>query len=229
MFIGGFQKISLIDYPGKICSIVFTVGCNFRCGYCHNPELVIPKQYPKRIPLDEILSFLLKRKGKIDAITITGGEPTLHPDLANFMRSIKKLGFLIKLDSNGTNPKSLQNIIDNKLINYLAMDIKAPLEKYSNIANVPVDINKIKQSIELVMNSGIPYEFRTTVVKSQLNKNDFLKIGQLIKGSRLYALQKFIPTKANDSRFLKEKTYSDQEFSSLQNIISPFVQQCIVR
>ncbi len=229
MFIGGFQKTSLIDYPGKICAIVFTVGCNFRCGYCHNPELVLSDKFPQRIPEKEILTFLSKRQKKLDAVTITGGEPTLHADLIDFMRSIKKLGFLIKLDSNGTLPQILKKIIDNHLVDYLAMDIKAPLEKYSQIAGVNVDTDKIKQSIELIMNSKLAYEFRTTIVKSQLNKDDLIKIGELIKGAELYALQKFIPTKANNKLFLKETTYSDLEFDQLKKTLEPCVKKCVVR
>lgn len=229
MFIGGFQKTSLIDYPGKICAIVFTVGCNFRCGYCHNPELVLLEKFPQRIPEKEILTFLSKRQKKLDAVTITGGEPTLHADLADFMRSIKKLGFLIKLDTNGALPRVLQKIINSNLVDYLAMDIKAPLKNYSQIADVNVDTNKIKQSIKLVMNSKLPYEFRTTVVKSQLSKDDLIKIGKMIKGAQLYALQKFIPTKANEEQFLKKTTYSDLEFSKLKKTLESYVKKCVVR
>jgi len=229
MFIGGFQKTSLIDYPGKICAIVFTVGCNFRCGYCHNPELVLSEKFPQPIPEKEILTFLSKRQKKLDAVTITGGEPTLHTDLIDFMRSIKKMGFLIKLDSNGTLPQILKKIIDNHLVDYLAMDVKAPLEKYSQIAGVDVNTDKIRQSIKLIMNSKLTYEFRTTVVKSQLNKDDLIKIVKLIKGAKLYALQKFIPTKANEKKFLKETTYSDLEFSKLKKTLESYVKKCVVR
>jgi len=229
MLIGGFQKTSLIDYPGKVCAIVFTLGCNFRCGYCHNPELIYPDKFPKRIPAKDVFQFLKKRQKKIDAVTITGGEPTLQPDLIDFMRSIKKLGFLIKLDSNGILPQVIKKIIDLKLVNYLAMDIKAPMKKYSQITGVNVDTEKIEQSIKLIMNSKLAYEFRTTIVKSQLNQNDLIKIGKMIKGAKLYALQKFIPTKTNKKQFLREKTYSNQEFTLLQTALKPYVQKCIVR
>lgn len=229
MLIGGFQKTSLIDYPGKVCAIIFTAGCSFRCGYCHNPELVYPDKFPKRIPAKDIFQFLKKRQKKIDAVTITGGEPTLQPDLVDFMRSIKKLGFLIKLDSNGTLPQVLKKIIDNKLVDYIAMDIKAPLEKYSQVTYTNVDTINIRHSIELIMNSDVPYEFRTTIVKSQLSQNDLIGIGKMIKGAQLYALQKFIPTKTNKKEFLKEKTYSDKEFTLIQAALKPYVVKCIVR
>ena len=130
MLIGGFQKCSLIDYPGKICAIVFTLGCNFRCSYCHNPELVYPELFNKPIPEEEIFSFLPKRRGKLDAVTITGGEPTLQADLIDFILRIKKLEFLVKLDSNGSDPDVLENAISSEAPDYIAMDVKAPLEKY---------------------------------------------------------------------------------------------------
>ncbi len=133
MKIGALQKFSLIDYPGKVCAIIFTVGCNFRCGYCHNPELVDPKQFPKPMPEEKIISFLQKRKGKLEAITITGGEPTLQPDLLSFLEQVKRHGYLVKLDTNGTNPNMLQQTIKDKLVDYIAMDIKGPLDRYREI------------------------------------------------------------------------------------------------
>ncbi|HEC86320.1 MAG TPA: anaerobic ribonucleoside-triphosphate reductase activating protein, partial [Thermoplasmatales archaeon] len=139
MIIGGFQRFSLIDYPGKICAIIFTQGCNFRCPYCHNPELVNPKLFQEPIDENDIFRFLEMRKGKLDAVEITGGEPTLQPDLIEFMRKIKAMGFLIKLDTNGTNPEVVEKIIKNKLVDYIAMDVKAPLEKYEKVVRAKVD------------------------------------------------------------------------------------------
>ncbi|OQX50761.1 MAG: anaerobic ribonucleoside-triphosphate reductase activating protein [Candidatus Cloacimonas sp. 4484_209] len=133
MKIGGFQKVSLIDYPGKICAIVFTRGCNFRCPYCHNPELVLPENYSPLIPEEEIFSFLEKRRGKLDAVEITGGEPTLQEDLTEFIRKIKEMGFLVKLDTNGSFPSVLEKVIYSGLVDYIAMDVKAPLEKYRQV------------------------------------------------------------------------------------------------
>jgi len=229
MIIGGFQKFSLIDYPGKICAIVFTQGCNFRCPYCHNPELVDPNLFLPPISEEEIFAFLEKRKGKLDAVEITGGEPTLHQDLIEFIRKIKGMGFLVKLDSNGTNPDVIREAIKNKLVDYLAMDIKAPLEKYKEITGVDVDTDKIKYNIKLIMNSGVDYEFRTTIVKSLLSKDDIVKIGELIKGAKLYILQKFTPSKTLNSLFVNEKTYSDEEFSEMKNKMEKYVERCVVR
>lgn len=229
MFIGGLQKFSLIDYPEKICAIVFTQGCNFRCGYCHNPELSECKNFKEIIPEKEVFDFLKNRKGKLDAVTVTGGEPTLQPDLLKFLRKIKKMGFLVKLDSNGSNPDVLEKVIKEKLADYIAMDIKAPLKKYKDIVNFSIDTERIKRSIELIKSSGIDYEFRTTVVRSQLNINDLSNIGKLIEGSKLYALQKFIPTKMLNKDFVNEHSYSDLEFEGIKGIMEDFVQKCIVR
>jgi len=229
MNIGGLQKFSMIDYPGKLTAIVFTLGCNFRCGYCHNPELVLPEKFNPSLDEEELLKFFKTRIGKLDAISITGGEPTLHQDLPQFIKKIKSLGFLVKLDTNGTNPPMLKKIIDDKLVDYLAMDIKAPLEKYEEVINQKVDLENIRKSIKLIMDSGLDYEFRTTIVKSQLSVADLLKIGELIKGADIYYLQKFIPSKANDEKFLKEKTYSDEEFEEIKKDMLKYVQKCEIR
>ncbi len=244
MKIGGFQKLSLIDYPSKISAIVFTQGCNFRCGYCHNPELVDPSQHQNLISENEILAFLKKRKGDLDAVEITGGEPFLQTDLEDFLKKIKALGYLIKIDTNGSFPEKLEKIIKEKLVNYIAMDIKAPLgakfqkpndkyqtnSKYEKITGVKADEDKILKSINLIMRSGINYEFRTTIVKSQLNEKDILKIGELLKGVKLYVLQKFIPSKTLNPEFIKEFSYSDEELEKIKGkLIELFSINCIIR
>lgn len=217
MLLGGLQKSSLIDYPEKISAIIFTQGCNFRCPYCHNPEL-IEGEASSAIAEDALFDFLHSRIGKLDGVVITGGEPTLHKDLPVFIKKIKELGFAVKLDTNGTNPQLLKKLIDEKLIDYVAMDIKAPLDKYPEIVCAKVDTKKIQQSLEIIKNSDIDYEFRTTVVKSQLERADFGKIGALIKGTNVaqkYYLQKFVPTKTLNRFFANQKTYSDDEFGKI--------------
>ncbi|MDD5525631.1 MAG: anaerobic ribonucleoside-triphosphate reductase activating protein, partial [Smithella sp.] len=146
MKIGGLQKVSLIDYPGLICGIVFLQGCNFKCPYCHNPELVDPKLFKPGIRENEVLEFLNTRKGKLDAISITGGEPTIQEDLTSFIKQIKKMGFAVKLDTNGSQPKVIKNLLAEKRLDFIAMDIKAPLEKYRNIVNTQVNTESIKES-----------------------------------------------------------------------------------
>lgn len=227
MRIGGLQKCSLIDYPGKICAIVFTVGCNFRCPFCHNPELV--DETADLMSEDDILAFLERRKNLLDAVTITGGEPTMHSDLLLFMRKLKGMGYLVKLDSNGTNPEVLSTVIDEKLADYIAMDIKSPLEKYGETVARPVDTVKIKESITFIMESGIDYEFRTTVVKSLLSPEDIHGIGEAIRGAKRYFLQKFVPTKTLNPAFLRKTTYSDAEFEEMRTMMGEYVRTCDIR
>lgn len=213
--IGGLQKSSLIDYPGKISAIIFTQGCNFACPYCHNPELGA-NEISTSYQAASIIEFLHSRKGKLDAVVITGGEPTLHTGLPEFIKKIKNLGFLVKLDTNGTNPKMLEQLISEKLIDYVAMDIKAPIEKYSDIVCSKVKTDNILKCIEILKNSKVDYEFRTTVVKSQLSRSDFFKIAALIQDAPRYYLQRFFPTKTLDESFLNEQTYSDEEFEEIK-------------
>ncbi|HAI73904.1 TPA: anaerobic ribonucleoside-triphosphate reductase activating protein, partial [Candidatus Moranbacteria bacterium] len=163
MFIGGYQKLTLIDFPGRLAATVFTVGCNFRCPFCHNPELVSNiKQIANGLEKD-FFEFLKKRKDKIEGVCITGGEPTLQPDLMEFIKKIKTLGFLVKLDTNGARPDVLKKIIEQKLVDYIAMDIKNQPKKYDATTGVKGDIARIKLSVELITRGKIPYEFRTTV------------------------------------------------------------------
>ena len=229
MRIGGFQKVSLIDYPGKICAIIFTQGCNFRCPYCHNPELINLSDSQSPINEEEILLFLRMRKGKLDAVVITGGEPTLQQDLIEFLRKIREMGYLIKLDTNGSHPELIEKLIKLRIVDYLTMDVKAPLEKYREITNSKVNPDIIRKSIGSIMKSGLDYEFRTTLVKSQLSKEDIIEIGKLIKDSQLYVLQKFVPSKTLNPKFLNETTYSNEEFEHLKDILKNYVTKCLIR
>lgn len=229
MNIGGLQKVSLIDYPGEICAVIFTRGCDFRCGYCYNAELVLPERYAELIPEQEVLAFLDGRRGRLDAVTITGGEPTWQADLPEFIHKVKELGFLVKLDTNGVNPEMLKEIIDRKRVDYIAMDVKAPLEKYRDVININIDTRRIAASIALIMGSGVPYEFRTTVVKSQLDEKDILAIGKLIKGARRYVLQKFLPDKVLDASFLGRTTYEEDYLRRLCGALKNDVEECAVR
>ncbi len=193
MLLGGLQKLTLIDYPGKVAATVFTIGCNFRCPFCHNPELVFPNfgGTTGSILEQEFFDFLKKRQGKLDGICITGGEPTIQKDLLEFMQKIKDLGFLVKLDSNGTRPDILKKAYDRNLVDFVAMDIKNCLEKYNQTNGSKTDLERIKLSVDLIRNSGKDYEFRTTVVPSLHCEEDFDKIGMWLKGSENYALQQF--------------------------------------
>ncbi len=229
MIFGGLERFSVIDYPGKTCAIVFTVGCNFRCPYCHNPELVTKNKDTVIVEETEILEFLENRIGKLDALSITGGEPTLHEDLLSFMEKVKEMGFSIKLDSNGTRPNVLEEALKHNLVDYLAMDVKAPLDKYDDVTILHTNISDIEKSIELIKNSNVDHEFRTTIVKNLLTKDDILKIGETVKGAKRYYLQKFISTKTNDLDYIDAETYTDEELEELRDKISKNVEVCGVR
>ncbi|HAT74439.1 MAG TPA: anaerobic ribonucleoside-triphosphate reductase activating protein [Candidatus Moranbacteria bacterium] len=205
MFIGGYQKLTLIDFPGRLAATVFTVGCNFRCPFCHNPELVSNiKQIANGLEKD-FFEFLKKRKDKIEGVCITGGEPTLQPDLMEFIKKIKTLGFLVKLDTNGARPDVLKKIIEQKLVDYIAMDIKNQPKKYDATTGVKGDIARIKLSVELITRGKIPYEFRTTVVPGLHNEKDFLEIAKWIGGAQNYYLQEYREQTILDKK-LKQKT-----------------------
>ena len=228
--IGGLKKTSLIDYPDKISAIVFTPGCNFRCGYCHNAGLVNGKSKNEVCSTDSFFDFLRKRIGKIDAVVISGGEATLQPDLEKFIKCIKEMGFLVKLDTNGYKPEIISKLLENSFVDYIAMDIKAPLDKYPIITNVDIDTCKIKESINLIMTSSIDYEFRTTVLRKQLDFDDFDKISQLIKGAKKYYLQKFVvQSEILDDSLTMEETYNDKDFEKIKEILKQNIRIVEVR
>ncbi len=228
MIFGGFEKCTLIDYPGKTACMVYTIGCNFRCPYCHNPELV-DETVTATVSEEEVLAFLDTRHGLLDGVVITGGEPTIHEDLIPFMEKVKAKGFLVKLDSNGTAPHVLKEVVKKKLVDYIAMDIKSPLTKYSQTVTRPVDIDAIKESVEFLKTSGVPYEFRTTIVKSLLSEDDILTIGKEIQGASQYFLQAFVPTKILNPQLRKKVTYSKEELDALCEKVRPYVGYCAVR
>lgn len=230
MIIAGLQKTSLLDYPGKVSAILFTQGCNFRCPFCYNPNLVTHISKKDIISEKKIFDFLAKRQKTLDAVVITGGEPTLHDDLPEFIQRIKKLGFLVKLDTNGTNPKMLKELIKSKLIDYIAMDVKAPLLKYSKVVNMKVKALKIRKSIKLIMASGLPYEFRSTIMPALHSDKDLIKMAKLIKGARAYYLQKFIPTGSlNNQEFNNFKSFTDKQMKELCQLVKPYVNKCATR
>ncbi|MBU1146080.1 anaerobic ribonucleoside-triphosphate reductase activating protein [Patescibacteria group bacterium] len=234
MLIGGLQKLTLIDYPGKIACTVFTVGCNFRCHFCHNPELIDPK----KVKLSEIIEekiffdFLKSRRGLLDGVCITGGEPTLYPDLPEFIKKIKEFGFLVKLDTNGTNPEILEALVAEKLIDYIAMDIKNSLQKdlYEKTTGGVVDFDKIKKSIEIIMKSGLEYEFRTTIVPGLHNEEDILSLADFIRGAKKYYLQQFRSgEKILAPEFRGVKPYPAEFFKRLREKIKDNFEICEVR
>lgn len=228
--IGGLQKSTLLDYPGHVACTVFLIGCNFRCPFCYSGELVLPEKIKKqpRISEKDFFDFLEERKGLLEGVVICGGEPTIHRELPEFIRKIKDLGYLVKLDTNGSNPEMLKRLIDKKLIDYAAMDIKQA-QKYEAAAGVKVDLNKIKKSVELIKNSGVDYEFRTTVVPTVHAKEDIIEIAKWIGPAKKYYLQNFRAEKTIDPNFEKIKPYSKDFLISIQKETSPYFEICEVR
>lgn len=229
MQIAGLQKSSLVDYPSKIAAVVFTLGCNFRCPYCHNPNILTAVSTNRLFDEAAVFDFLKTRKGKLDAVVVSGGEPTLQKDLGDFFKKLKELGFLTKLDTNGSSPKMLEMLIQKELLDYVAMDIKAPIEKYKEIARVNIDTNNILKSIEILKNSKIGYEFRTTTVKSQLSFEDFEKVGKMLCGTENYYLQKFKPDVTLNPQFANEHTYTDGEFLKIKTMLLKYIKNVYIR
>lgn len=192
MLIKGLQKLTLLDYPTKTACTIFTGGCNFRCPFCHNASLVLAVNEGEKYEADEVLAFLKKRAGLLDGVCVTGGEPLLQKDIKEFLKAIKEMGYSVKLDTNGYSPEKLMEIVDEGLIDYVAMDIKNCKEKYSETAGIDIDISKIEKSVDFIMNSGIDYEFRTTVVKEYHTLTDIEKIAKWISGAKRYFLQSFV-------------------------------------
>ena len=215
MKIKGLQKLTLLDYPEKMACTVFLAGCNFRCPFCHNASLVtnIDDDY---ISEEEFFSFLNKRKGILNGVCITGGEPTLYPDLEDFIRRIKEMGYLVKLDTNGYNPDILIDLVNKGLIDYVAMDIKNSKEKYAVTAGLPsLDITRIEKSVQFLLSGAVPYEFRTTVVKELHNEEDMKSISHWIENADRYFLQSF-----QDSGDLIENGYSGYDKDYIQYLLN---------
>ncbi len=190
MKITGLMKTTLLDFPGKVACTVFTYGCNFRCSFCHNARLVTEVN-PDNITEEEFFSFLSKRQGVLDGVCISGGEPTLQKDLPDFIRRIKEMGFAVKLDTNGYEPEILKSLIDENLLDYVAMDIKSSPSGYSEICGVNIDMEKIKKSVSILKEGKTDYEFRTTCVKEYHTPQDFADIAQWLQGNSKYFLQHF--------------------------------------
>lgn len=230
MIIKGFQPLTLLDFPGKIAAIVFTAGCPWRCPYCYNKPLAANSAKLPEISQEEIFSFLNKRKGKLDGVAITGGEPTIHRDLPDFIKKIRALGFLVKLDTNGTNPKMLKQLVDEKLLDYIAMDIKASPSGYAVAVGGKADIEAIKETARLIMASGVEYEFRTTSLPAIVKESDFLEIAAWIRGAKKFCLQQFKPMgDLMDASYYKEQAYSEKELNDFKEMLRPFFDKIEVR
>lgn len=234
MKIAGFQKLSLIDYPGKAACTLFLFGCNFRCGFCHNPELVVKEKPEKVYSEQEILDFLKKRKNYLDGVCITGGEPLINSDIGKLISKIKEMGYDIKIDTNGSNPELLKQLIEKKLVDYVALDIKADKDNYGLLAGNEVEINKIEESIKILINSNIEHEFRTTAVKGYHDKEILGNIGKWL-GSfgkiKKYIIQNFIAREGKliDKEFEKIKSFNEQELEGIREKVKEYFEKVEIR
>jgi pyruvate formate lyase activating enzyme len=229
MTIFGIHNVTLTDYPGKIATIVFTAGCPFRCGFCYNPKLVLPP-FENAISEKTFFNYLVKRKNLLEGVVITGGEPTIHTDLMDFITRVHVLGFSIKLDTCGYVPENLKKCIDSGLVDYIAMDIKAPLDKYADIVQRPIDPKKIIQSIHYIINSGISYEFRSTLINELHSFTDVTSMARSIEGAMYYYLQPFHPSHTLVNRLFE--TYTSPPTNVLEELTREcerYVDSCLVR
>ena len=232
MHIGGLQKSSLVDYPGKLSSVIFFSGCNFDCPYCHNPELARGcTTCPADLTTANICHFLEQRQGFLDGVVVSGGEPTLQNDLADLCRKIKGFGYPLKLDTNGSRPRVLEHLIDEKLVDYIAMDLKTDPILYKSYIKPDCGSDPILASIRILMESGIDYEFRTTCVKPIVTLETIENMSHLIQGARLYALQRFRNHEVLHPEFFggPENEYSDEELMQLKAVAEKRVAKCVIR
>jgi pyruvate formate lyase activating enzyme len=227
--IGGFQPFSLSEYPGRIAAVVFCRGCNFRCPYCHNPELVDPGRYAPPWPEPGVLDELAARRGKVQGVVFTGGEPTLQPDLERFIREVRGLGFAVKLDTNGSDPEALARLLAQGLVDHVGLDVKAPPRLYPAVARAPGAAATIERSIAVVLAAGIDHEIRTTWLPSLLDRAAVIEIAEAVTGCRRWAIQRFVPTKALDPSVLAERPPADDDLAAVHDAAARLGIDCTVR
>lgn len=223
--IKGIEKFASKDFPGYISSTVFLAGCNFRCPFCHNSDLVINPDARPTLDLNFFLSYLDSRKGWLDGICLSGGEPLLSDEVEVLARVIKDRGFLLKIDTNGSFPERLESLLKEGLIDSVAMDIKGPLERYPEIVRVKADLAKINRSVEIIRNSGVEYLFRTTVVPGLIGENDLIQIARWLEGAKVFQLQQFVPQNTLDPEYLKIVPYSSEVLHSWAERLKPYFEE----
>jgi len=223
MIVAGLQKLSLVDFPGHLAATVFVQGCNFRCGYCQNPDLVVSDKHFDFSEKD-LFDYIVLRQDMIDAVVITGGEPTIYKDLPDFAKRIKDIGLKFKLDTNGTNPAQLEHMLRARLLDYIALDIKTSFSKYHLVAGQENVEEAVSRSIYLTMLSTVPYEFRTTCVPGIVDAEDFRLIGETVKGAKRYCLQQFRPYITYDRSFQEVRPYRKEDIRRFQGILEDFVE-----
>lgn len=220
--IKGLEKFSSRDFPGHISSTVFLGGCNFRCPYCHNADLVLRPGTLPTTPIDIFLSYLDGRKGWLEGVCLTGGEPLLHDDVEDLIRVVRERELLVKIDTNGSFPERLEALLAAGLVDWVAMDIKAPLERYGEVTRSDVDVGRITRSVDVIRSSGVPFTFRTTVVPGLVGKEDIGKIGEWLRGLGSYSIQAFAPNNPIDPAYRDKKPYSRTEMEAILEAARPY-------
>ncbi len=223
--IKGIEKFSSRDFPGHISSTVFLGGCNFRCPYCHNADLVLRPETLQTTPMDIFLSYLDGRKGWLEGVCLTGGEPLLHDDVEDLVRVVRDRGLLVKLDTNGSFPERLEGLLSAGLLDWVAMDIKAPLERYREVTRSNIDVERIVRSVDVIRASGVRTTFRTTVVPGLVGKDDVRRIGEWLHGVPRYSVQTFVPHNPIDPAYLEKKPYSRTELEAILDEARPFFEE----
>jgi pyruvate formate lyase activating enzyme len=218
----GLQRLSLIDYPRKLCATIFTAGCNFMCPYCYNEDIVVDYPAMPKMPEDKIIEFLHPRLGFLDGVCVTGGEPTIHRELPKFLGRLKSIGSLVKLDTNGSRPKALAYVMEKGLVNYIALDVKVPLSRYEETVRYRMKPEALMETIKLIRRSGVDHEFRTTVVPGLLDGDDLEEIAMTLAGSKRYVLQQFRPGKTLCPDFKDVKPYSEAEMRRFRDRVAPY-------
>ncbi len=233
MLISGVQKFTMLDYPEKVAAIIFTPGCNMRCKFCHNKEFVLPEEIkklkPSFIPQQAVLNFLESRKGKLDGVVISGGEPTVQPNLKDFIINVRKMGFLVKLDTNGNLPDVLKELVNENLLDYVAMDIKTTLENYPGLVGSLANPNNVSECIEFLKQNNVPYEFRTTIIDDVHTTDTIKEMAKLLEGSDKLYLQKFRPETTLDPKFQNKKPVSDEKMREFVEIFRKNIEEVSIR
>ncbi len=220
--IKGLEKFASKDFPGYISSTVFLGGCNFRCPFCHNSDLVQNSQTLPTFPLDYFIGFLDSRKNWLEGICVSGGEPLFNENLEVLLCLIKERNLLVRIDTNGSFPSRLEGLIEERLVDQIAMDVKAPLERYNEVAGIQVNEEDIQKSINMIKNSGLEYVFRTTVVPGLVGSDDIRKISQMLNGAKVFQIQQFVPTNTLDSHYLRKRPYCRKEVQAFAGIAEPY-------
>lgn len=225
----GLQRLSLKDYPGKLCAKATVPGCNFRCPHCDRLDIVLDHQGMELIPEGEVLGHLYRVRGFLDGLCLGGGEPTLHNGLLSFVYRVKSIGSLVKLDTNGSRPKRIRKLMEEGVVDYIAMDVKAPLERYKEVVRYKVDVDAVRQSMRLLRRGAVDYEFRTTMVPGLIDGGDLEEIAQTLIGSKRFVIQQFEPGRTICPEFGDVKPYSEGELREFRDKVTPYFHECALR